>query len=138
MKQSKTLDPRLNIVNNPDVVLHLEKWIALLTSPFQKEKYSRQSYQISSILDPHRVTILGELDLVRVDFVTTLEGLYDVGEVNPHNNGYIILSINGRAHAYLPPLVARGKPIRGTYESVAKRYFDFLRNALSIHIINGL
>lgn len=123
----------------------LKEWIELLTSPFKNSEFAPNCFTLASVLDKETQNLLfsQERDLVRIDFPTTISGLYQKTDEDYRDEGYLILSINNKAcihfatrrHSvlkYQEMFSDKEKSIVGTYEEVVKVYLEYLNALMAI------
>src|SRR5690242_4898629 len=90
---------QLFLLSNKENIKNLRSWIKLLTNPFKKKEYAPNCFHLSSILHKGTTDLLPDekKDLLRIDFPTTVSGLYLKTDKDYEDEGCIVFSIDNHA-----------------------------------------
>ncbi len=141
-KPSKEIQLLLNSQDNAE---NLKEWIKLLTAPFKNKMFVENPYNLASVFHKGTEELLS-LDygnLVRIDFPSTVTGLYFKTDQNYNDEGCLILSVNNRAslsflsnnHSvvkYRKQFASNRKEMSGSYAKIARTYLIYLKELMAV------
>lgn len=140
-----------SFTNDEESIVNLKNWIDILTKPFKQKGISPKCIHVSSLLEEATALLLPDSlkDIVRIDFPTTVSGLYLKLDGDYDDEGSLILSIENRARLVFSTnnhSVERYKGlysgkagevvIEGTWEEVSKEYFRYLNELMKVPLIH--
>jgi len=135
----------IQLISNDQNSINLKAWIDILKKPLENKLFVPNCFRLSSVL--HKGTeenlFNSTTDLVRLDFPTTISGLYQELEQDENNQGYLTLSVNNlgniffvtKQHSvarYEELLEKKKNLIKGNYSQIVKFYLEYLNELISI------
>jgi hypothetical protein len=144
-KINKPSSPLRLLLSNNENVNNLQEWIMLLTAPFQNKAFATKCLHLSSVLHKGSEGLLSQekSELVRIDFPTTVSGLYFKTDKDNDDEGCLILSIDNKAHLsfitdnhsvkkYQERFAGNRGEVSGTYSKVARIYLAYLKELMAV------